>query len=93
MVLLNDETKLVELLENCDEEAFAIKEDVEDVENNEVVVASPSAAMTLIMHVVLQIIIALGLKSWMAFSGINSFLLHVSFAGSNLGCHISKERQ
>lgn len=54
-VLLKD-LKDDELLEICDEEALV---DEENLEENEVVVASPSAATALTNHMVVQIIVVL----------------------------------
>lgn len=56
IVLVSDEAKLVELLERCDEEAFVDEE-----------IASASAATALIIHIVVQIIVVLKLKSLMLF--------------------------
>lgn len=82
IVLVSDEAKLLELLEICDEEAFV---DEENLEDNEVVVTWSSAATALIIHIVVQIIVVLGLKSLMVFL--------VPCAGSNFSCHMSKERK
>ena len=65
IVLVSDEDKLVELLEICDEEA-----NVDDE------IASPSAATALIIHIAVQIIFVLALKSLMLFMGTN-FLTHI----------------
>lgn len=86
-VLLKD-LKDDELLEICDEEAFVEEENLED---NEVVVASPSAATALTIHIVVQIIVVLGWKSLMVFLGTHSLTHSTSCAGSSSSCRISKE--
>ena len=64
-----DEAKLVELLKTCDEEPFVDRENPED---EEVVVASPSAATALMIHIVVQVIIVSGFKSLVVSLEINS---------------------
>ena len=59
VVLVSDEVRLIELFETCDGEAFV---DEESLEDDGVVVPSPSAATALIIHMMVQIIMVSGMQ-------------------------------
>ena len=90
IVLVSDEAKLVESFEICDEEAFM---DEESFKDNEVIVASPSAATALIIHIVVQIIVILELKSLMLFLGTNSLTHFIQCHALDQVCPVTYQKR